>query len=557
MKSKPVCRPNASTLLAALVALGIAAHAGAASPPEERRLDELRNTVINLLQGLVERGVLSRDQAAGMVSEAQEKAATDAAAQAAQDAEEAGAVRVPHVPEIVKEEIRRQVAADLGADVTKQVVEAAQAEGWGVPAALPDWVKRMRWYGDVRIRAQGDLFAADNSTSAYYNYQLVNERGGIGAAGIAAALNTTEDRQRLRGRLRFGFESVLGYGWNMGAQLATGNLRDPVSTNQTLGNYAARYQSGIDLAYLNWQGTSRTGRHALGLQGGRIRNPWITTDLVFDQDLTFEGVAANYRFGLRRDDFTGSHVFATAGAFPLQEVEIGSDKWLLGGQLGVNWKFADSSRIRLAAALLDFRRVAGEPNAFGSTLNDYTAPQYLQKGNTLFDIRNDSDPNTNLYALASDYRLLDFNSTFEWRLTPGVRFTWYGNYVRNIGFNVAQVQSRLLVPVEKKNKGYQTEFGVGSVDMARHNAWRFYAGYRYVERDAVLDAFTDSDFRLGGTDAKGYFAGFDWALTPMVQARMRYMSGNEIDGPVSLLPGLSLDPALGIDVLQFDITASF
>ncbi len=71
-------------------------------------------------------------------------------------------------------------------------------------------------------------------------------------------------------------------------------------------------------------------------------------------------------------------------------------------------------------------------------------------------------------------------------------------------------------------------------------------GYRYLERDAVVDAFTDSDFRLGGTDVKGFTFGAEYALNPRTQMRLRYLSGNEIDGP-----------PLGIDVLQLDLTAQF
>src|SRR5262245_29639044 len=88
-------------LLASLTALSAAS--AAAPSQEERNLSELRNTVVNLLQTLVERGIVTRDQAEQMVKNAQDKAATEAAATAAQDAAEADAVRVPYVPEIVKE----------------------------------------------------------------------------------------------------------------------------------------------------------------------------------------------------------------------------------------------------------------------------------------------------------------------------------------------------------------------------------------------------------------------------------------------------------------------
>src|SRR6202030_2542609 len=77
---------------------------------ERQSLEELRNTVVNLLQALVDQGVISREKAAQMVKAAQDKAAADAAAVAKADE---GAVRVPYVPQIVKDEIATQVAGEV------------------------------------------------------------------------------------------------------------------------------------------------------------------------------------------------------------------------------------------------------------------------------------------------------------------------------------------------------------------------------------------------------------------------------------------------------------
>src|SRR5262249_38388842 len=110
----------------------------------------------------------------------------------------------------------------------------------------------------------------------------------------------------------------------------------------------------------------------------------------------------------------------------------------------------------------------------------------------------------------------------------------------------SDVLERTGFAVPPRTRGYRAEVDFGASDMARPYAWRVFMGYRYLERDAVLDAFTDSDFHLGGTDAKGYFIGTDFALAPKVTARLRYLSANEIDGP-----------PLGIDVLQLDFTAQF
>src|SRR5215475_12140889 len=122
----------------------------AASSAEEHNLTELRNTVVNLLQALVDRGVVTREQAEGMVRDAKTKAEAEANAQAAQkeqqEKEDAGAIRVPYVPQIVKDQIRKEVLAELGPSVTRQVVEEAKS-GNTLRAALPDWMKRISWGG--------------------------------------------------------------------------------------------------------------------------------------------------------------------------------------------------------------------------------------------------------------------------------------------------------------------------------------------------------------------------------------------------------------------------
>jgi hypothetical protein len=70
--------------------------------------------------------------------------------------------------------------------------------------------------------------------------------------------------------------------------------------------------------------------------------------------------------------------------------------------------------------------------------------------------------------------------------------------------------------------------------------------YRYLQRDAVLDAFNDSDFHLGGTDAAGYTLKADYGLGKFLYASVRYMSASAID-----------DAPLGIDVIYLDVNGRF
>jgi hypothetical protein len=62
----------------------------------------------------------------------------------------------------------------------------------------------------------------------------------------------------------------------------------------------------------------------------------------------------------------------------------------------------------------------------------------------------------------------------------------------------------------------------------------------------VLDAFTDSDLRLGGTDVKGYILGGSYGLARHTNLTVRILSGDALSGP-----------PLSIDSLQVDLSTRF
>lgn len=528
------------------LALCLSPAALCAQSTEERGVNELHNTVVNLLQALVDRGVLTREQAEAMVKSAQDKAAADAAAAAQQEREEANAIRVPYVPQIVKEEIRKEVVAELGPSVKKEVVEEITSKD-SLRAALPEWIRQMQWTGDVRVREEGDLFGRGNLTNAYLDFNAVNSKGGIAKAGTAALLNTTEDRDRLRLRLRFGFDADLGSGWRAGMRLATGTGEIYVTTNQTLGTYGNRYQIALDQGFVRWLGHSSTGRQVFTASAGRFANPWLATDLLWYGDLTFEGIASTYRLNLSADNEHRHDVFATIGAFPLLDVTPSSqDKWLAGGQLGIDLTSARESRFRFGAAYYDYIHTVGRRNTLESTLLDYTAPQLVQKGNTLYDISNTVDPTVNLFALAANYRIVDLLAVTDLALSSRHSLSLTAEALKNVGFKTAEVLARTGVYVAPRTRGYRADLGFGSSRFGAPSSWRAVLGYRYLERDAVLDAFNDQDFHLGGTDAKGYTLTFEYSVNPNVWMRARYLSANAIDGP-----------PLAIDVWLVEVNTRF
>jgi len=511
---------------------------------ETEDLLKLRNTVVGMLEELVAKGVVTEDQARAMVEKAEAEALAEATEERADDEMKPGTVRVAYVPDIVKDQLRNEIRSDLKQEVVQEVIEQARTDRWGVPGALPAWISDIQWRADMRARTAAALFDDGNIEGFYRDFQAINEAGGVGPAGQDALLNVSEDRKLMQARLRFGFDARVADHWFMGLRLATGNEGNPVTRNTTIGQYDAPWDAFVDLAYVHYK-----SKYFL-MSAGRFPNPFLSTNLVFDDDLTFEGLSLTGV--LPFELWGGEHrAFLTTGLFPLEEVELSdNDKYLFAGQLGGQFALGDAS-FGIGIAYYDFENIEGDRNDPESTLNDFTAPKFVQKGNTLFDIRNDLDPNTGLFALVSDYDVFDITLLFDSGPllsdgSGGIHLTLTGDYVKNVGFDGDDVFDRTGLLIEEKADGYLFELAVGTPEMNRFGSWRIASQFRHLERDAVLDAFTDSDFHLGGTDAEGWTLEMEYGLARNTWARLRYLSANEIDGP-----------PLGIDVVQLDLNTKF
>jgi len=305
----------------------------------------------------------------------------------------------------------------------------------------------------------------------------------------------------------------------------------------------------LDLAYLKW-----TPTQSVTVWGGRFPSPWFSTDLVWDSDLNFDGFAISYKPCLT----STTNLFITAGAFPVQEVELVSrDKWLLGGQIGVRYQDDKKLTAKLAAAIYDFENTRGVVNESGTTTNNWSAPAFMQKGNTLMDINQLSSGTTPKYAYAAKFREVNLTGSLDFGFWDPVRVVLWGDYVNNIGYNQNDVLNRgglmqdgsngLVAPrTTKGTEGYQFGLTVGHADTREFGTWKGTLAYKYLEADAVMDAFTDSDFHLGGTNAKGWIAGLDFGVAKNTWLSTRWLSANQISGP-----------PLAIDVFQFNLNARF
>ena len=396
-------------------------------------------------------------------------------------------------------------------------------------AAAPEWTNRIRFGGDIRLRYQRDFFDRNNALMVSPSESN---------ATTLTLMNTRDDQERFRVRARLGATVDVAEGVEAGVRLTTGDTSNPVSSNQTMGTYFNKYGTVFDLAYLKlnpYPGST--------LIGGRILNPWFFTDLVWARDLTFEGFAGTYRKNIT----PMFEPFVTLGAFPLYKDQYDQkDKWLYAGQVGTDIRFRKDLVGKIGVAYYDYQHVRGIANpASNPNEYDYTAPTYQQKGNTIFDIS--ASPTTYTYALAAQYQELDITSMLDIGFWDPVHVVLMGDYVNNIGFDRQSVVARTGNPATPaQTQGYQTGLAVGYPETVRFGQWRVYGYYRYLEADAVLDAFTDPDFHLGGTNAKGWIVGADFGLYKNVWLEFKYTTANEISGP-----------PLSIDSLFLDLNAKF
>ncbi|MBV5325832.1 MAG: putative porin, partial [Rhodospirillaceae bacterium] len=183
-------------------------------------------------------------------------------------------------------------------------------------------------------------------------------------------------------------------------------------------------------------------------------------------------------------------------------------------------------------------------------LYDLSAPQVRQKGNSLFvfdtDANNNGTQDDPVYGLAPDFRIANLTLVADFAEFLPVHVIGSVDWARNVGFDRGEILARTGQAIEPETDGYQARLTIGYPKVSDRHEWQAFVGYRYLERDAVLDAFTDSDFHLGGTNHKGFMIGGSYGLYKNTWLAARWTSSDEISG----LP-------LSIDVLQLDLNAKF
>ena len=249
---------------------------------------------------------------------------------------------------------------------------------------------------------------------------------------------------------------------------------------------------------------------------GKIPLPFIRTkDLIWDSDLNPEGIAVKHVLG-----GDAVELMLNGAVFYAEERSSTDDTYMYGGQVAAKMKPSQDSFVLGGASLFYWDNVEGFPVLF-DPLDGF--------GNDVVEVTDASGTVTEL-LYAEDFSELEFFAQIG--LNLGIPVKLYGDYVVN-------------TEADRDDTGYQLGATLGKAKDPGSVELDY--NYRDLEANAIIGAFTDSDFIGGGTNGEGH----------RVQAKYQLSKNWQFSATILLN---NIDPD-GSDVDykrgQFDLIAKF
>jgi putative porin len=380
------------------------------------------------------------------------------------------------------------------------------------------WVDSVTWSGDLRLRHE-----------QFWRY----------ANGVAT---TGADRSRQRFRLRFGPEVKMG-GFKATVQVGTststdGINGDQVSHNQSFDNAFSQKEIFILRAYADW---NPSFFKPMTIMAGKLKNPFYTqytNDVLFDADVNPEGFAEAFTFKVT-DSIS---LFTNFGQFVLDEDGAGgNDQFMLAFQGGTELKFLNS-KLRLTVGLFDALNLAA------SGLSEPTTQQFNSKAGAA----------GNAQPYVNDYDVLHLAGSFDTEII-GFPVNVLGDFVKNTTGVISCPNNPGNLPglcvgtrIEDQDKGYQVGVRIGKASKA--NTWEVAYYYKWLQADAALSAFVDSDFGDGGTNRRGNIFWVGYNVTDFLNLKVKFFNTKPLE---KSLCGTNTSCLDDIDRMQIDAVFTF
>ncbi|WP_248738011.1 putative porin [Pseudomonas sp. MWU12-2029] len=391
--------------------------------------------------------------------------------------------------ELAQDQKAQQIAQQAQQETNEQI--AATAKKTNELSSFDQklaWAAKTQFKGDVRFRQE----------------TVKND-------GVPNAKD--QDRQRIRARL--GAYTEINPQVDTGIRIATGSSDDARSTNQDLNNYFDKKQIWLDLGYVDYHPDAVKNLHLIA---GKMNQPWVSMgDIIWDSDINPEGLAVTYKYPLNGS----AELFGSAGHYTLKDnvdgegVQFKHDLRLYAGQLGGRFALTDSLKLTLGGSIYSYDN---DKDSACPTSGTVTAPCALAV--------NGNSPNET-FKLYEGFGQLDIANL-------PVPLSIYGQYVNNKDASNDQ-DTGWLAGVKTKVYGFGIDYN-----------------YRDVQRNAVVGAFTDSDFANGYTGSRGSKLKVSYELDKNFTLGATYFMANSDYTNASLKKTDS-----DINTLQLDAEAKF
>ena len=286
-------------------------------------------------------------------------------------------------------------------------------------------------------------------------------------------------RHRHRMRARANATATLNEDMEVGFGLSTGGIAND-SGNQSFDEGFSRKSVGVDRAYFAW-----ALNETLTLAGGKMSNPFFRPGgyhLLYDGDLRPEGLALRVSSG---------SFFANASAFWAEERGSGPDTMWYGLQAGYRGSPASGVSLTAGASVHELSHAQGRAPMF--TPRNGQGNQLDANGNYLYGFSQ-----VELFGELS----IDL---------AGNPLRMYVDYVTNTA--AAELSDGLALGIDYRRA---TDTGTWNV------AWI----YQDLGANAVVGAFTDSDFAGGTSDGAGHTIRAGYAFPRGWNLGLRYILGD-------------------------------
>lgn len=394
-----------------------------------------------------------------------------------------------------------QEAEELRTELTKDFAANTAAGKLNLNSSLTEF----KLSGDVRLRHQMETQAPET------------------ASGTPAVSN---ERTRERFRFRFNGDALLQKGWGAGFALETAAAAD--SGNQTFQDANNDYSLLLARAYVSWQPNINWL-----FVGGKQKNLFYTSDLVWDSDINPQGLSESYKYFVGAKDtfevraaqiIMDDRAEATAGPG-------GRDAWLFAQQAVYTHWF-------------------GENNLNSLIL----APGFMKYNQSTLDGADNENPFNgstralNVVTFAGEANFANINGS-----GTALKVYWDSAYNYTAGTRVYKVYGLSSATWDKDPlawlAGVGYSYGTGKVQ----GDYSLKLDYRQVGLGSVDVNLNDSDFAFGKLNQQGYKLSGSYNVTDFANVNVTYFYTKAIQDKLTYTLA-NLDHS---QILQVDLVVKF